>query len=149
MSYSTAANTSTSTSTSWNPASTSFPYQQAPTMPHFPSPPTPFRLVFIKGNISTCQGCKYKFPRNSDGSIVDPPYNIVIQHEQNRTFKNPTTSSIQTKVGNAYYHVYLPCVTTNWPYFVGQDVLISDSVKEQLLLSHKELIYFNLGVFLN
>ena len=46
----------------------------------FPVPPTPFCLAFIKGNISVCQGCKQKFPRNPDGSVINPPYNIVVRH---------------------------------------------------------------------
>ena len=116
--------------------------------PMFPVPPSPFNLVFITGNISVCQGCRIKFPRNSDGSIVDAPYNIVVQHEEERQFKNPSTSSIQTKKGNAYYHAYLPCLHSKWPQFNGQDIIISDSIKSKLLESHKVLLYQNFGLYL-
>jgi hypothetical protein len=114
----------------------------------FPAPPAPFRLAFISGNISVCQGCRQKFPRNIDGSIIDPPYNIVIQHEEDRAYKCPSTNAMQTKRGNAYYHLYLPCVQNNWPNFCGNDIQIDDKTKEKLTQSHKELVFYNTGMFI-
>ena len=119
-----------------------------PDIAMFPEPTAPFHLAFITGNISICQGCKHKFPRNSDGTIVDPPYNIVIRHDEARTFQNPSTGMMQTKKGNAYYHVYLNCVRSKWPNFDGKDVEIDQVIKSKLMQSHKELIYYNLGLFL-
>jgi hypothetical protein len=48
--------------------------------PVFPSPPTPFKLVFLHGNISICSGCHQRFPRKTSGAFEDSPYNVVLQH---------------------------------------------------------------------
>ena len=72
----------------------------------------------------------------------------MIKHEEARSFQNPSTGMMQTKQGNAYYHVYYDCVRSKWPHFDGQQVEIDEPTKSKLVQSHKELICCNLGLFL-
>ena len=47
------------------------------------SPPSdvPYVLVFVKGNITTCFGCRAKFMKPSV-----PPYNLIVQHKDYRSY---------------------------------------------------------------
>ena len=112
----------------------------------FPSPPTNFNLVVLHGNISTCYGCRKKFPIKDSGGFADPPYNLAIQHEEDRNFFNPQTSVQQSKRSNAYYHVFLPCVAAIWPNFIGDDLKVSEETKCKLTREHIDLVFQNFGV---
>lgn len=112
----------------------------------FPSPPTNFNLVVLHGNISTCYGCRKKFPKKDSGGFADPPYNLAIQHEEDRNFFNPQTSVQQSKRSNAYYHVFLPCVAAIWPNFIGDDLKVSEETKCKLTREHIDLVFQNFGV---
>ena len=65
---------------------------------------TPFRLYILTGNITTSYGCKEQFVCSG------PPYDLIVQHEEDRQFFNLKTGALIFKRGNAYYHVYLPCI---------------------------------------
>ena len=106
----------------------------------------PFNLVFIKGNIAICSGCRQRFLKKVNGAVADPPDDIVIQHMEERSFKSPTTGLPTSKRGNAYYHVNLPCLRTNWPHFVGQHINIDPMVKSQLRMEHKTMLLNCLGI---
>ena len=112
----------------------------------FPAPSAPFILILLHGNISVCTGCRQQFPRNPNGDYADPPYNMAIQHMEPRTFNSPITGMPTSKVGNAYYHVYLPCLHTNWPALSGRDVTVPTEFVPMLLSEHKILLYQNLGI---
>ena len=112
----------------------------------FPAPSAPFLLILLHGNISVCTGCRQRFPWNPNGDYADPPYNMAIQHMEPRTFNSPITGMPTSKVGNAYYHVYLPCLHTNWPALSGSDVTIPTELVPKLLSEHKILLYQNLGI---
>uniref|UniRef100_A0A1X7V9K3 Uncharacterized protein n=1 Tax=Amphimedon queenslandica TaxID=400682 RepID=A0A1X7V9K3_AMPQE len=117
------------TPATWNPI--------AVCSPIFPKPPMPFKLVFTSGNISVCQGCRQRFPRSTNGSIIDAPYNIVIRHEESCSFQNPTTKIMQTKSGNAYYHAYSNGIQSKWPHFNGLQVEIDETTEDKLSQSHR------------
>ena len=112
----------------------------------FPAPSAPFILILLHGNISVCTGCRQQFPQNPNGDYADPPYNMAIQHMELRTFNSPITGMPTSKVGNAYYHVYLPCLHTNWPALSGRDVTVPTEFVPMLLSEHKILLYQNLGI---
>ena len=111
----------------------------------FPAPSASFILVILHGNISVCSGCCQQFPRSSNGDYGNPPYNMAIQHMEPRKFNSPITGIPMSKVGNAYYHVYLLCLCTNWPSLLGHDVIVPTELVPKLLSEHKMLLYQNLG----
>ena len=51
----------------------------------------PFWIVFIKGNISRCAGCGLRNLKNTDGSPLQPPSDICLQHKEYVLFENPHT----------------------------------------------------------
>jgi len=66
-------------------------------------------------------------PRKSTGEYADPPYNIAVQHMEQRIYNSPITGTPTSKLGNAYYHAYLPCLQTNWPAILaGQLATLSN-----------------------
>ena len=78
--------------------------------PVFPAPPSPFYLLFLHGNIRTCAGCHRPFPKKADKTFADPPFDVAICHEEERSFTHPETKERMKKFGNAYYHAYMACL---------------------------------------
>ena len=118
------------------------------TSPVFPAPLNPFPLIFSHGNISVCSGCHQRFPRKPNGEYADPPYDMSIQHVEPRMYNSPITGMPTSKIGNAYYHVYLPCLQYNWPTISANDITIPFELKTMLLYEHKILLISNLGITL-
>ena len=64
----------------------------------FPSPVgTPpalgtFHLCFITGNISVCAGCGQRYHKP-----VVSPFDLVVRHEERRTFSSPVSSARQSR----------------------------------------------------
>ena len=114
--------------------------------PIFPSPGSPFKLIILHGNIMVSNGCHQRFPRKSSGAYEDPPYNLAIQHFEDRYFTSPQTGLRQAKKGNAYYHAYSPCIHTNRPNLTRSNLLVEDAVHSKLQSSHKALLYQNFGL---
>jgi len=116
--------------------------------PVFPAPMSPFNLIMLHGNISVCSGCHQKFPRKSTGEYADPPYNLAVQHNEPRTYHSPITGMPTSKIGNAYYHVYLPCLQSKWPMVSGSNINIPFELRAVLQSEHKVLLFRNLGITL-
>ena len=62
------------------------------------SPPPVFTLIFKKGNISVCYGCKGNFAKQPAA-----PHDLVIQLQDYRMYTLPD-GSVKHKYGNVYYH---------------------------------------------
>ena len=118
------------------------------TSPVFPSPLSPFTLTLLHSNISVCSGCHQRFPRKPTAEYADPPYNMAIQHVEPRMYDSPITGMPISKVGNAYYHVYLPCLQSNWPTVSAIDITIPLELQTTLQYEHKVLLLHNLGITL-
>ena len=116
--------------------------------PIFPSPGSPFKVIILHGNITICSGCHQRFPRKSSGTFEDPPYDLAVQHFEDRYFTSPQTGLRQAKKGNAYYHAYSPCILTNWPNFTPNNLLVEDVVRSKLQSSQKALLYQNFGLII-
>jgi hypothetical protein len=128
--------------------SPSYLYSLPSQQPHSPSPylsyqGSNFRLWFRKGNISTCNGCRNKFDKNSVA-----PYDLCVQHAEWRCFTSPSTSLPDSRFGNAYYHLSVQCIQVRWPSFRPTDLLIDDSVRVKLLQVHKDLISNTFGIII-
>ena len=118
--------------------------------PVFPAPSSPFTLILLHGNISVCSGCHQRFPRKPTGEYSDPLYNMAIQHMEPRMYNSPITGLPTSKIGNAYYHVYiyLPCLQSNWPALSASDVTVPSELRSILQYEHKQLLLRNLGITL-
>ena len=75
----------------------------------------PFMLSFIRGNISVCYGCKQRYQQP-----INPPNDLCVMHREWRTFMLPGSPTPQSRFGNAYYHLHLPCIWSIWPQFNPQ-----------------------------
>ena len=78
-----------------------------------------FWVVLLSGNISHCQGCLGKILRSSDGKVLPPPDDLVLQHKEQVLFNNPKTGMCQLSrdYRNVYYHARLSCVKQKFPAF--------------------------------
>ena len=124
------------------------PYGIVPSLPSYPSPvprntcrtedSSPFVLCFIQGNISTCFGCKQKYLKP-----LVPPHDLCIRHEEWRSFTVQNTP--QSRYGNAYYHVNLSCVQTQWPLWNPYMLTIPQEVNVKLQEVHKQMLFATLG----
>ena len=82
-----------------------------------PPNPNPFYLKFITGNIHICQGCRQSL-RTSSGSILDPPYNLVVARSEKRPYRDSSGELvIPSSYSNAYYHVAVSCISHAEPMF--------------------------------
>jgi len=103
---------------------------------------TPFKIFLLCGNISTCHGCLNEFLRTG------PPYDLIVQHQEDRSYTSPVTGLQATKYGNAYYHPHLECIRRKWPAFIPDDLVIPANLGERLQDSHKQLLFENFGIIL-
>ena len=125
------------------------PIQKTPQItrhPIFPAPASPFSLIFLHGNIRTCAGCHRPFPKKLDNTFADPPFDLAVRHEEERSFTHPETKERLKKFGNAYYHAYLACITANWPAFESSQLNIALDVRRRMLQVHKDLILANFNI---
>ena len=76
------------------------------------SNPGPFKLCFIKGNISVCIGCSNRYPKSPK-----PPEDLCIKHQEWQQFTPQGADLPQTKYTNVYYHCSPECVWLYNPYF--------------------------------
>ena len=108
-----------------------------------------FWVVILSGNISRCQGCSKKILRNSDGKVLPPPNDLVLQHKERVLFNNPKTGMYQLSVDhrNVYYHARLSCVKLKFPSFSpGQHVRVNKDTFVRLTHVHKEFISQEFGI---
>ena len=115
------------------------PHLQPPTMW---TPPSPFTLMFKKGNISVCYGCRAPFPKQPVA-----PYDLIVQHQDFRKYTSPD-GTIKQKYGNVYYHLSLGCIRVNQPQFDPTKMIVSQEVKERATSIHHNYILEVLGVYI-
>ena len=96
----------------------------------------PFRICFVTGNISVCNGCKGKYHKESG-----PPHDLCVQHEEWRTFTPSGSTTQQSRFGNVYYHCNVPCICAVWPSFVPSSIVVSPSIQAKLDGVHKQWLH--------
>ena len=129
----------------FHPQGVQYPYQSLPfpnmfQLPDMFVPPNPFKLCFIKGNISTCIGCNNKYPK-----LRQEPNDLCIKHQEWRQFTPQGTDIVQTKFANVYYHCNPGCVWIRCLDFVPEQLDL-DEVEGKLspILKHispQRLVY--------
>lgn len=124
------------------------PYLPSPYQPTGPglvpaqSPPTPFTLCFIRGNISTCIGCHNRYTNKQ------PPNDLCIRHQEWRQYTPQGADLPQSKFANVYYHCKPDCVWLRCPNFVPGCVEVPDEAQVQLSQGHKDHLASVLGLCL-
>ena len=109
------------------------------------TPLDPFMLAFIRGNISVCFGCKQHYP-----NPINPPGDLCIMHKEWRSITLPGSPAPQSRFGNAYYHMHLPCIWSMWPQFDPQrHLIIPSAIATALLPAHKQALAASFKVFLD
>ena len=88
-------------------------YEPQNSVSHHPNPSMhtqshPFFVRFICGNIRTCQGCKGSL-RLPDGSIPNPPYDIVVACLERRSYFDKSCGEwcFPQRETNSHYHFKL------------------------------------------
>ena len=87
----------------------------------------PFSLYILTGNITTCYGCKEQFV------ISGPPYDLIVQHEEDCQFFNPKTGALMFKRSNmsTLHTVYLACSHMCWASFdLHKQLVIPDFIMQ-------------------
>ena len=109
------------------------------------SPPSdaPYVLVFVKGNITTCFGCRAKFTKPAV-----PPYNLIVQHKDYRSYTDQEGVQ-QRSFGNVYYHLDIRCLQQKQGGFNPANLHISKDVQEGAQILHKQFLLEQFGVHLN
>jgi hypothetical protein len=142
----------------WSSAWYPYPHQFLP-FPSYPyNPPTTpintasastsgidkqYVVKFLNNRIKKCYGCSSEFTRKVDGSLPDPPLNLVISHEERREFRDASNALRLGNNQNVYYHPNVSCIRRRNASFVGQQIVIPADIA--LLESHKTYLkqYFN------
>lgn len=119
----------------------------------FISPPTSFlggqqttdvfELCFRSGNIRICNGCRNNFDKQAI-----PPHDLCIRHKEWRSFTSPVTNQIESRFGNAYYHVNTACILARCTGFSTSSIRVENEVNVRLLKEHKDYICKFLGLFI-
>lgn len=109
--------------------------------PAAPSQMRPFKLHFIRGNISRCAGCKGLYTKPAL-----PPHDLCVQHEEWRQITFPNSLTPNSVFSNVYYHASVSCIQVNWPTFLPQYLTIPPDVSAALLPQHKSLLTAAFGI---
>lgn len=136
-----------------------YPYN-SPFMPPYPPPsPTSFtspsnpaslyknRVQYVikrlNNRIKKCRGCGGQFSRKANGSLPDPPMDLVISHEEQRQYRDKNNKICVGKPQNVYYHSNISCIRRENAAFFGPELVLAADVT--LLDSHKQYLlqYFN------
>ena len=95
----------------------------------------PFKLHFVVRNISRCAGCTGRYNKPSL-----PPDNLCVQHKEWGQINFPNLPSPSTRFSNAYYHLNLRCICSNWPHFIPSDLVILPSMCAALQPEHRDIL---------
>ena len=108
-----------------------------------------FKLVAMDP-CARCNGCKGKIQRGEDKKPLPPPNDIVLGHKEYVMFQNPHSGTIEVSRDkrNVYYHPWRTCIAPHFYNFKPSQHLNFDSVQDNLLPSHKDLLRSEFGLFL-
>ena len=103
----------------------------------------PFVLKYKNNLIKVCQDCR----KNFDG--CNDTMGLVVARAERRIVSNMATGvSFLGKESNSHYHLHMACITAVDSSFTSTDLVIPDSVKNQLSALQKVYLFicFNLSV---
>ena len=101
----------------------------------------PFVVKLLNNRIKKCRGCNREFARKVDGSLPDPPLNVVVCHEERRPFRDSSNITRLSRPQNVYYHANLSCIRMGNPTFLHHDL----HVPAELSDAHKKYLREHIG----
>ena len=75
------------------------------------------------------------------------PFNLVVQHEDHRSYTAPDGTPKQ-RYGNVYYHLNRSCITAKQPHFDPTKLVVSQQVMERATQAHSDYLQAAFGVTL-
>lgn len=106
----------------------------------------PFYVKFIQGNIRICQGCRSTL-RSQDGSIPNPPFDVIIARAERRSFRDKSGVLITPRQEQTcHYHLRLDCVRAVEPNFVPLALRVPADVLPSLSVIHREYLRLVFGL---
>ena len=85
-------------------------------------------VKLLNNCIKKCRGCRAAFSWKVDGSLPEPPNNLVLCHEEQRPFSE-AKNVIHVWIDlNVYYHPihnYVSCIQRQNPSFVASEIQVS------------------------
>ena len=103
----------------------------------------PFVVKLLNNRIKKCRGCNREFARKVDGSLPDPPLDMVVCHEERRPFKDSSNITRLSRPHNVYYHANLSCIRMSNPTFLPHHLQIP--AEFELSDAHKKYLREHLG----
>lgn len=67
-------------------------------------------IKFLNNRIKKCRGCGGNFIRKTDGSLPDPPMNLIVSRTERRSYTDGDNVEKLSKKQNVYYHPTLSCI---------------------------------------
>ena len=94
-------------------------------------------LHFCHQSVRVCFGCSQSL--KPGGDIPNPPHDLTITSKMQRSFCDPVTGEVKSRLGNVYFHLNLNCVRRKQPYFMVQVATIPSNVAQHLRPEHLHL----------
>ncbi len=89
----------------------------------------PYVVKLLNNRIKKCRGCGFLFSRRADGSVPDPPNNLVIAREERRPFADASNITRISRLQNVYYHPNVACIRRQNASFMGSEIQVSASTR--------------------
>ena len=108
---------------------------------------SPFFLKALTGNIRICQGCRGSL-RLADGSIPQPPFDLVVARMERRSFYDVTGAvRVPTRPSAAHYHLKLACIKAVDPHFLPSTQLqVPPDIIIKLTMKHRQYFAAEFGI---
>jgi hypothetical protein len=134
-------------SSSWYGFSTPHQFHNTPPSPwSCPSPineQLPYVVKLLNNRIKKCRGCGSLFARKADGSVPDPPNDLVVAHEERQPFADANNKTRLSRPQNVYYHPNVACIRRHNASFLGPEIQVSADTT--LLDLHKKYLSEHFG----
>ena len=107
----------------------------------------PFYLKMINHMLKVCGGCRGSYPKKSDGSLLDPPYDMCVSHEENITLTDPVSKKPFKKKTKVHYHANQACIRMKYPAFRPDvHLIIPSSLSSTLRQEHWDYLQVHFGI---
>jgi hypothetical protein len=103
----------------------------------------PYVVKLLNNRIKKCRGCGSLFSRKADGSVLDPPNDLVVAREERRPFSDSNNVTRLSRLQNVYYHSNVACIRRQNASFVGPEIQVSAEIT--LLDAHNKYLAEHFG----
>ena len=88
----------------------------------------PYAVKLLNNRIKKCRYCGSLFSRKADGSIPDPPNDLIIAHEERGPFADANNITRISRLQNVYYHPNVACIRRQHASFMGPKIQVPAEV---------------------